>query len=139
MGYSLLYCICFEVTLNVITLTDIKSNIRNINKRLEQVLNSCFGFHIYINTYIHIYIHTLIHVLTLCSVWHKNTQTDNLKKNRPLFSHFKINPTTQLLTFQLSLHSYYIFNGEIVLFTHWTKARFFHTLKNHTMCQCESI
>lgn len=139
MGYSLLYCICFEVTLNVITLTDIKSNIRNINKRLEQVLNSCFGFHIYINTYIHIYIHTLIHVLTLCSVWHKNTQTDNLKKNRPLFSHFKINPTTQLLTFQLSLHSCYIFKGEIILFTHWTKARFFHTLKNHTMCQCESI
>lgn len=137
MGYSLLYCICFEVTLNVITLTYIKSNNRNMNKRLEQVLNSCFGFHIYINTYM--YIHTLIHVLTLCSVWHKNTQTDNLKKNRPLFSHFKINPTTQSLTSQLSLHSYYIFNGEIILFTHWTKARFFHTLKNHTMCLCESI
>lgn len=100
MGYSLLYCICFEVTLNVITLTDIKSNKRNINKRLEQVCNSCFGFHIYINTYIN-----------TCA-------TDNLKKNRPLFSHFKINPTTQLLTSQLSLYSYYIFNGEIILFTH---------------------
>lgn len=72
MGYSLLYCICFEVTLNVITLTDIKSNNRNINKRLEQVLNSCFGFHIYINTYIHTYIYTCAHTVLSLTQEHTN-------------------------------------------------------------------